>query len=84
MCVQCFFKFKYYEVYQVSVLFKGDENYDNQKLFGQEVFNELARINRNGYYFDGKHHQVKVVCCCDWKAAATLQGYLYISFHFAN
>ena len=42
--------------------------------FGKKTFSELEHINTNGYFFNGIHHQVDVICCSDWKAAACLEG----------
>ena len=56
------------------MLYEGEESYDNQIRFGKETFKELQTIDKTGYYFEGIHHQIDLVCCCDWKAAACLEG----------
>ena len=42
--------------------------------YGEEVFNELKDLQENGYYFEGIHHEIIIVCCCDWKAGACIEG----------
>ena len=44
--------------------------------YGNEIFKELHDINTHGMEFGGIHHQVLVVCCCDWKAGACIEGEL--------
>ena len=53
---------------------QGEENYENQLKFGQEIFHELDNINDTGYYFHGIHHTIQVISCSDWKAGACLEG----------
>ena len=55
-------------------LITGDENYDNQVKYGQEVFHQLHEIQQNGFHFEGVLHAIKVICCCDWKAGACIEG----------
>ena len=62
--------------------FQGQETYENQMKFGKETFEELERINAEGYYFEGFHHSITVVCCCDWKAAACLEGVFFCGYNF--
>ena len=52
----------------------GAENYENQLKYGAEVFEELKNLQRTGYIFEGYHHEIKVICCSDWKAGACLEG----------
>ena len=52
----------------------GSETYDNQLKYGNETFKELELISKTGWYFENIHHSVDVVCCCDWKAGACLEG----------
>ena len=52
----------------------GNESYDNQVKYGGDIFLELETLQREGYIFEGKLHKVDVVCCCDWKAAACIEG----------
>ena len=55
-------------------LIAGVENYENQMKYGEKTFAELEDINRNGFSFNGIHHQVDIISCCDWKAAACIEG----------
>ena len=55
-------------------LIKGVENYVNQMKFGKKTFAELEDINQNGFKFHGIHHEIDVVSCSDWKAAACIEG----------
>ena len=55
-------------------LFEGDENYENQKKFGKQIFDELKDIDRNGLVIDGIWHEIHVSSSCDWKAAACIEG----------
>ena len=52
----------------------GVENYENQMKYGKKTFAELEDLNQNGFHFNGIHHQIDVVSCCDWKAAACIEG----------
>ena len=54
----------------------GDENYDNQVKYGADTFLALEQIKSEGFLFGGVHHKVDVVCCCDWKAGACIEGSL--------
>ena len=54
--------------------YSGAENFENQLRYGRKTFAELEEINRNGFYFSGIHHKVDVISCCDWKAAACIEG----------
>ena len=56
--------------------FSGDENYDNHLKYGKEVFEELTELQRTGCDFEGIHHEIKVISCCDWKAGACIEGNL--------
>ena len=56
------------------VLFSGHESYENQVKFGKKTFLELEAIATNGYHFNGIWHKIDVVCCCDWKAGACIEG----------
>ena len=38
------------------------------------MFMELEDLRNCGYYFEGIHHTIDVVCCCDWKAGACIEG----------
>ena len=42
--------------------------------FGKKTFAELEQLKRNGYYFQGVHHEIEIVFCCDWKAGACIEG----------
>ena len=64
----------YYLHIYLTFLFKGDETYENQKKFGQQVFDELKDIDRNGLTIDGIWHEIHVSSSCDWKAAACIEG----------
>ena len=44
--------------------------------YGKKTFAELEELDKNGFYFNGIHHQIDVVSCCDWKAAACIEGTL--------
>ena len=55
-------------------MFTGEETYENQVKFGTETFQELEHLDEEGYSFQGIHHKVNVICCCDWKARACLEG----------
>ena len=50
------------------------ETYENQIKFGKHTFSELEQIRREGYYFNGIHHEIEVFLCCDWKAGACIEG----------
>ena len=63
---------------------EGEENYENQLKFGQEIFHELENINDTGYYFHGIHHTIQVISCCDWKAGACLEGMHTMSIVFSQ
>ena len=52
----------------------GDETYNNQMKYGKEVFEELNELQQNGFDFEGIHHDIKIVSCCDWKAGACIEG----------
>ena len=52
----------------------GDENYENLQMYGNPTFNELHDIMENGLNIRGVFHSIEVVSCCDWKAAACLDG----------
>ena len=67
-------------IYKFNLIQIGQENYDNQKKFGGETFAELEDLNENGLYIKGIHHQIEVVCCCDWKAGACLEGKMDLKF----
>ena len=54
--------------------FPGAETYENQLKYGKEVFQELREIQENGFDFQGVHHDIKIVSCCDWKAGACIEG----------
>ena len=56
----------------------GSENYENQIKYGAEVFKELQELQSTGFNFYGIQHEIKVICCCDWKAGACIEG-TYIS-----
>ena len=53
------------------------ESYDNQKKFAKIVFDELRGIEETGLMIEGVHHEIQLVCCCDWKAAAVIKGKEY-------
>ena len=42
--------------------------------YGKETFCELEYVNENGFIFQGIHYDIQVVSCCDWKAAACIEG----------
>ena len=42
--------------------------------FGKETFEELIDMNDNGIVIDEKQHDIKIISCSDWKAAACLEG----------
>ena len=71
------------EIFTSVNLNLGVENYENQLKYGSEVFQELNDLQRTGYVFDGYHHEIKIVCCSDWKARACLEG-LNCFFHYSN
>ena len=52
----------------------GKETYENQKKYASEVFKQLENIHNNGIIIAGCWHEIDVVCCCDWKAGACLEG----------
>ena len=54
--------------------FLGTETYENQKIFGSNIFNELQTIQENGVRIKGVKHKIDVVSCSDWKAAACIEG----------
>ena len=57
------------------IVYTGKENYDNQIKYGEETFKELEEINKTGFVFRGIQHKIHVLCCCDWKAGACIEGY---------
>ena len=59
-------------------LILGIENYDNQVKYGKRTFAELEELDRNGFKFEGVHHEIDVVSCCDWKAAACIEGLVHV------
>ena len=61
--------------------FVGQENYDNQLKFGAKTFSELDELRVSGYHFNGIHHQIDTVCCCDWKAGACIEGKDQLNLH---
>ena len=42
--------------------------------YGSEVFEELKDLQDNGFMISGIMHEIEIVCCCDWKAGACLEG----------
>ena len=56
------------------LLLTGIETYENQKKFAKIVFDELQEIQRNGLIIEGVMHDIELVCCCDWKASAIIEG----------
>ena len=52
--------------------------------YGQETFSELEHIIQTGYCFQGIQHSVEVVCCCDWKAAACIEGTIIAKSKFKS
>ena len=42
--------------------------------YGKEIFQELEEIEANGFLFGNQPHKITVVCCCDWKAGACIEG----------
>ena len=52
----------------------GEENYENIRDFGQQIFHELKDISQNGMTIEGVHHDIDVVSSCDWKAEALIEG----------
>ena len=42
--------------------------------YRKEVFQELTNLNEYGFEFEGIHHDITVICCCDWKAGACIEG----------
>ena len=61
---------KNYPIFQT-----GAESYDNQLKYGEEVFMELKNIQDNGFQFEGIHHDIRILSCCDWKAGACIEGF---------
>ena len=59
------------------IFFTGPENYENQIKYGKEVFEELKELQENGFNFFGSYHDINIVCCCDWKAGACIEGECY-------
>ena len=77
-------KISHNEDFMTSTCFiLGIENYDNQMKYGKKTFDELEEIHRNGFTFEGIHHDIDLVSCCDWKAAACIEGLLTISLGYA-
>ena len=60
--------------FKVTVCILGEENYENQKKYGSEVFKQLNDLKRKGCFFQGKWHKIDLVCCCDWKCGALIEG----------
>ena len=52
----------------------GAETYDNQVKYGKDVFEELMYLQEHGFKFEGVHHDIKIICCCDWKVGACIEG----------
>ena len=58
----------------VRFFLSGNEDYDNQRKYASAIFSKLGIIRRKGLVIDGKIHDIDVVSCCDWKAAACIGG----------
>ena len=67
-------------IYIDVVQFAGVENYENQMKYGKKTFQELEYVNTNGFAFEGILHRIDVISCCDWKAAACIEGFLMAYF----
>ena len=59
---------------QYLICTPGQENYSNQAKYGKHTFEQLTRIQEEGLMIDGHWHQVDLVFCSDWKAAACIEG----------
>ena len=57
-----------------NIIWPGQENYENQMKYGCGTFIELENLQKNGFDFQGIKHSINVVCCCDWKAGACIEG----------
>ena len=42
--------------------------------FGKRTFSELEDLKKSGLDIEGIHHDIHIVCCCDWKAGACIEG----------
>ena len=58
----------------LEIFWTGEENYENQMKYRRETFSELQHLLEHDYCFQGKQHSIDVVCCCDWKAGACIDG----------
>ena len=52
----------------------GNESYENQKEYGEKIFNELHDMKENGVEINEINHKIHLVCSCDWKASACIEG----------
>ena len=56
------------------IIISGDKSYDNQIKYGQDIFKELEDLQESGFDFEGIHHDIKIISCCDLKAGACIEG----------
>ena len=52
----------------------GKENYENQKEYGERIFQELQDFAEEGVDINDIHHDILLVCSCDWKASVCIEG----------
>ena len=57
-----------------TVLLIGDENYINQKEYGERIFKELQDFAEEGVEINDIHHDIELVSACDWKGAVCIEG----------
>ena len=52
----------------------GEEMYENQEEYGDRIFRELHDWAQNGVEINDIHHEIMLVCTCDWKASVCIEG----------
>ena len=53
----------------------GDESYENQALYAQDIFDELTEINTNGYLIHGIRHDMKSIMLLWLESWCIIAGY---------
>ena len=59
---------------QIYNNYTGKENYENQKEYGERIFREIEDFAEGGVDINDIHHDILLVCTCDWKASACIEG----------
>ena len=53
----------------------GEENYENQQEYGEEIFRELMDFEEGGVEINDIHHDIKLIFKSDWKVSACIEGF---------